>query len=323
MTAIQVRESVTTRQVEKTLVIANPAASGLAGGVERIQQWIGGQDHCELRLTEYPGDAMRFVQQALVGSTRRFVVAGGDGTVHEVVSLLARREPEKYTLGILPMGTGNDLARTLEIPLDFQQAARVIRDDYRRPIDLIRLTINGDAEHYIINAATGGVSERVRGSVNPAYKSTLGPLAYMVAAVGVFRKVPRYRVQLEVDGHHFAAETPTIVVANGRTAGGGHPVAPNAQVDDGLAEVVVATPRTRMQELKLLMRLEVARHLDSDYVVHRSGRRIELHCDPPMGFSLDGESSEAASKAVFEVLPRTLKVIVPREQPRPLPPFVA
>ncbi|MEX2673662.1 MAG: diacylglycerol kinase family protein [Phycisphaeraceae bacterium] len=298
--------------LEQTLVIANPAASGGRSQLERLEQWLEGQHHCTLRVTQYPGDAIRFVQQAIVTNTRRFIIGGGDGTIHEVVSLLARKNPQDFTIGILPFGTGNDLARTLEIPLDFEQAAQIIRDDYRKPIDLIKVTTDDEQTHYVANAATGGVSERVTGSVSPAHKTMFGPLSYLVAAAGMLRKTPKYRIHLKTDGDEFAAETPTIVVANGRTAGGGHPVAPNAVIDDGVAEAVVATPRTRAQQVKLLLRLEVARHLDSDYLVHRSARWIELKSDPPMPFSLDGERLDPVKKLTFEVLPRTLNVIVPK-----------
>ena len=244
------------------------------------------------------------------------VIAGGDGTVHAVVNGLGPHFPN-VPLGVLPLGTGNDFCRTLAVPLDPVAAVEVLRDGRPRAIDVAR--VEGGRTGFMVNAATGGFSGRVASEVTSDLKEFWGPLAYLRGAVGPAAEPPRYRVTLRLDGGPPETfDALNVVVANGRTAAGGFPVAPTASPEDGKLDVVVVRPGDALDLSVLAARLMHGDYLTDENVTHRLARWVELDSDPPMPFSIDGEPSEG-SRWVFTVVPGALRVLTGPDY-RPAPP---
>ena len=184
-----------------------------------------------------PGD----LDAALDGlDGRTLVLMGGDGSVHAAVGRLRARgqlDPDR-PVGIVPLGTGNDLARTLGVPLDPADAARALLDGTARVLDLVV----DDAGGVVVNAVHLGVgaeaAERASG-----LKGRLGKAAYAVGGVLAGAGAAGWNLRVVVDGDplDLDGEALMVGVANGRTIGGGAELAPGAEPDDGLLDVVVAT----------------------------------------------------------------------------------
>lgn len=234
-------------------------------------------------------------------------VAGGDGTVHAAANGLLKANSHA-AFGIIPLGTGNDFCRTLAIPLDPMAAASLLQNGTPRDIDAIR--IEGDKSGYLLNAATGGFSGQVASQVTSEQKAAWGPLAYLRGALGPIADLPRYRLTIRFDrGEPETFDALNIVVANGRMAAGGIPVAPTANPEDGKFDVVIVPSCDALDLTVVAARLLHGDYLGDENVVHRLAERVEIESDPPISFSIDGELCQG-SRFTFSIVPKALRIVV-------------
>ena len=238
----------------------------------------------------------------------RIVAAGGDGTLNEVVNGL-RQDATSIVLGLVPLGTGNDFARTLNLPPSVDDAIDLLVAGHTRPIDLVRVT--SDEVRYFLNVSTGGFSGLVDEQLSPEMKKTWGPLSYLRGAAAALPKLRAYRTTVSLDN----AESLTlnlydVVIANGRYVGSGTPIAPEASIDDGLVDVILITEQSAAELALLAARFALATHLSSSAIVFRRAAKVTINSRPKMRFNVDGELV-GNEPAQFEVLPRALRFIVP------------
>jgi diacylglycerol kinase (ATP) len=290
----------------QTWVIVNPNA-GSVDELAGIEETLGRLPDTSVKLTEQAGDAERLAREALEQGVERVVAAGGDGTLNEVVNGLSA-DFGRAILGLLPMGTGNDFARTIGVPDDLDEALAVLKEGRVRTIDVARTDVNGRGRCFL-NMSAGGFSGEVSERAGDA-KDRWGPLAYMRAAIGALPELKGFLTRITLNGAEtLDLETYNIVVSNGRYVASGIPVAPQAVLDDGLLDVMIA-PATTIPELAVLVpTVLLGRHTDSDLLLFRKATRVEIRCDPPMGFNVDGELLGEGT-ARFDILPRALRMIV-------------
>ena len=211
-------------------------------------------------------------------------------------------------LAFIPLGTGNDLCRTLGIPLDPVEALSVLDMGRMRKIDVMR--VEGGYSGFAVNAATGGLSGRVAADVTAEMKAFWGPFAYLRGAAGPVAERAAYRLSLRFDdGPPEVFEALNIVVANARTAAGGFTVAPTANLEDGLLDVVIVRASDFLDLSVIAAHLMAGDYLADANVLHRVARKVEIESDPPMPFSIDGEVAEGPRFA-FSIVPRALRVLV-------------
>lgn len=234
-------------------------------------------------------------------------VAGGDGTVHAAVNGLVAAGADA-ALAVIPLGTGNDLCRTLDIPLDPVAAVGLLRTAPPRRLDVLR--VEGDFAGFVVNAATGGFSGKVAAEVTGELKAEWGPLAYLVGAAGPIADPPRYTLTIRYDDGppEVVDDVLNVVVANGRTAAGGLEVAPDANPEDGLLDLIVVRSGDLLDRSVIAARLMAGDYQHDDLVAHRRARRVEIASDPPLPVSLDGERGEG-SRFVFTVVPGAVRVL--------------
>ncbi len=258
----------------------------------------------------YPlGDPARLaetVREAVGEGYDPIVLGGGDGTVSSTVDFLANHHA---TLGLLPLGTANDFARTLEIPSGLEAACRTIANGKVVDIDL-----GLAGENYYVNVASVGLSVEVTRSLSAQLKRSIGPLAYPVAALRSFFKHEPFSARLTFpDGDHEPAEYERLLqvaVGNGRFYGGGMVVAPDAGIDDRQLDVY-AIKLGRSRDL-----IGVARYLKSGDFVKSEGvdhfvtRRVHLATEPELAVNVDGELV-ARTPEDFSIASNSLHVIVP------------
>jgi len=289
------------------LTIVNPAAAGGRLGREwpRLQPKLeeSGLDS-ETVFTEAPGHASELAARAVAGGTRRVLVAGGDGTVCEAAEGMAGIGG--CELAILPLGTGNDGARTLGVPTDLSQAARVATSGIARPVDLIRV-----GDRMVLNAIgiglTADINERAA-----RVKWVRGIAVYLgTAAVSLFKfRAPQVRIV--VDGRVIDSTMTILAVHNGPTTGGGFALTPEAVPDDGLldATLVPDVPVTgRLQRLIGALRGNL-HTMDGSIALQTA--LLELHHDEPLAVHFDGNAGILEGPVTrFEIVPKALKVVVP------------
>jgi diacylglycerol kinase family enzyme len=259
----------------------------------------------------------RELEAALAGrGDRRVVVLGGDGSVHAAVATLDRlgalgaAEP----VGIVPRGTGNDLARTLGLPLDPVAAARAALSGRGRPLDLIR----ADDGRLVLNAVHVGVGARA-GAEAMRFKERLGTAAFPLGAAIAGVTTAGWAPRIEADGRvigsgEWSADGGTgvlmLAVCNGPTIAGGTPLAPGAALDDGLADVVVCTATGPVARTAFAAALLRGTHLQRPDVTVVRAAEVTFS-GTPVDLDADGEIQEGVAARTWRVAHSAWSVVVP------------
>jgi YegS/Rv2252/BmrU family lipid kinase len=239
---------------------------------------------------------------------RTVVLVGGDGSVHTAVDALRRRgelSPDE-PLGLVPLGTGNDLARTLGIPLEPADAARALLDGSPHPLDLL-VDDDGGVVVNVVHLGVGAeAAERATG-----LKDRLGKAAYPVGSVLAAAGPTGWDLRVEVDGEVVEVDGPALMVAvaNGRTIGGGAEVAPDAVPDDGLLDVVVATSTGPLARLGFGVALREGEHVEREDVTTRRGRTVTV-TGQPFPLNADGELGGPVGSRTWRVEPEAWALLV-------------
>jgi diacylglycerol kinase (ATP) len=236
------------------------------------------------------------------GAVDLVILAGGDGTMNSAVDALVDC---KLPLAILPTGTGNDLARTLDIPTDLEAGAGVIGAGRRHRIDLG--CVNGK---YFFNAASIGLSAEVTRHHTKERKRRYWVFAYLLSLRDAWRHTRPFRARLTCDGRSIRLRAIQITVGNGRHYGGGMTVREDAAIDDGWLDVYCLRPGSFWGLLALFpaLRLGRLRHRESAHVMR--GRTIEVRTRRPLPVNTDGDLT-TRTPAEFRVVPGALEVVVP------------
>lgn len=287
-------------------VILNPHA-GTAGDVQALETELRRLGNVTLRITKNPGDAQRMAREAIEQGCTQVVAAGGDGTINEVVNGLAH-DFSQARLGVIPLGTGNDFVRSIGIPNDRAEAVRILAEGVTRELDVV--CVSSDQTRYFINVSAGGFSGLVDERLTDEMKRAWGPMAYLRSAAAALPDLTDYHTQIAFDEDELVeTKVYNLVIANARYVAGGIPIAPEAQLDDGLVDVLIV-PTASMPKLALLVpQILLGQHLDSELITFRRAHKLRVDSRPRMWFNADGELV-GNEPSTFEVLPKALKVIV-------------
>jgi diacylglycerol kinase (ATP) len=299
----------------RSCIILNPRA-GSAEQTEALREALAAQIEGTLYETDSAGHATALAAEALEAGYDLIVAAGGDGTINEIVNGFAI-DFARARLGIIPLGTGNDLARTLAIPTDPLAALNIVMRGAEHRLDLMKAETANQAT-YGINVAAGGFSGQVGEVLTDELKASWGPLAYLLGAARIIPDLASYTTTIAwEDGPVERVEALNIVVANGRTAAGGFQVAPLANPEDGLLDVIIVHYGDVLGLAGVAARLLSGNYLHSEQVVHRKARRVHIASQPGMWFNVDGELF-TSQPITFTVMPRALRVMVgPEYTPSP------
>ena len=261
-------------------------------------------------ISEHPGHAVDLVARAVEGGCRHVLAVGGDGTVNECANGIFRQTAvptAEVTLGVMPIGTGNDWARTHGVPKDYAGVAALMADGASRLHDVGLAEFGDGSARHFINVAGLGFDAHV---VEALPDRTLGPLAYLV---GLAKGLLGYRaVSLGLTFADRRIDTRAFVLffAIGRYCGSGMNVAPRAEVDDGLFDITLIQDLSRWEVLKSLRRLFDGTLLTHPKVLALREAEGAVEAATTQPVEADGELIGHAPVR-FSILPRALRVIAP------------
>lgn len=236
------------------------------------------------------------------------IAAGGDGTIREVSSALVGSD---IRFAILPLGTGNLLARNLGIPLDVQDAVKVAFGPNTRAIDLVRLTADDrEPEHFAVMAGMG-VDAALMNATNADLKRILGPAAYFLAAPFVLT-APPFSCRISVDeGEELPTMASIALVGNVGTVMGQIQLLPDAKPDDGILDLLVASPQKVTDWARIAGRVMSGAN-DPAEIARASGTAVSIEIDgDPVEYQLDGDTVGSCTRLIAEVVPEAISVKVP------------
>jgi len=270
----------------------------------------------EIAATKNPGELDGVLHRA---GSRRIVVAGGDGSLHAVVAALHRRnELAGKTLALLPLGTGNDFARGTGIPLDIEDAARLVLAGEPRPVDLI---VDETGEIVVNNVHVGAGAQASR--KGHTWKSrlggigvgnlNLGKLGYPIGALLAAVNPPSHRLRVEIDGKVVNdVDRPVLMVAvgNGASVGGGTELTPEADPESGLMDVMIARAVSPAAKLGYVAQVRKGEHHERDDVLYLRGHVVSVRGEE-FWVSADGEVYGPERSRTWRLEPAAYAMVLP------------
>jgi lipid kinase YegS len=245
----------------------------------------------EVRVTWEPGDAERLTAEAVTqagsGNIDCIVAGGGDGTINEVfAAAYAAGLPAGCSLGILPLGTANDFAHAAGVPLqDPKGALQLAASAAPRWIDIGLLN-----NRPFVNLVSGGFGSRVTVETDPELKKRLGGFAYVLTGISRFAELSANAGRFRAENFSWEGRFVAVAIGNGRQAGGGVPLCPDALIDDGMLDLMILPELDRSARLDAFARLlrDGAGSIRADVVTARSAW-IEYESEEELNVNLDGE----------------------------------
>ena len=288
-------------------VVFNPRSGKGRGArlVRPVLDALGGVEHA---MTAAAGDEERITRDALARGFRRIVAVGGDGTWSNVGDAIVRSGTDA-ALGLVPAGTGCDLAKSLGVPAkDVAGCARIVLGGQTTRIDAGRV----EGRHFLNVLGFGFDIAVIEDSWTVRHLG--GDLLYLYCALRQLHRFPGFPVRMDVDGT--AGERRDmlmLVIANARVFGGGFKIAPAADLADGRLDAVSFANMPLRRRLPLMGSLLRGTHRDAPEVSMTSGSRFDLRFDAPPAYETDGEWRRAsAADLSVTVAPGALRVLVPR-----------
>ncbi|MER2227575.1 MAG: diacylglycerol kinase family protein [Carnobacterium sp.] len=298
--------------MKKAVLIVNPSSGGEKGNeysklaLETLESLY---DEVVLKETEKGGDAEVFAKSAAKERVEAIFVMGGDGTVNESISGLAEEE-YRPKLGIIPLGTVNDLGRALGIPLDPASAIRMLADAITKELDVGKV----NDTYFIDVIAIGKIPEAVK-NVGADQKTRLGSLAYFIEGAKALSDGQSYTFKLELDDEVFEQESSLVLIALTNSVGGFKKMLPHAKIDDGYLHLIVLKGKTLMDKLKLVPKIVSGNATDANetfYKKFKSGKLSVSEEDNQVISNIDGDEGDKLPLNV-QVLPSHITIFVPKD----------
>jgi diacylglycerol kinase (ATP) len=298
----------------KATFLVNPASANGATGrrwpkLEARARELG--LHGETLYSQRPGQLSELAREA-AGNGSLLVVVGGDGTLNEVVNGIAGAGAE---IAFVAAGTGQDFGRTHGIPTRFDDAIRVALDGTARAVDIGRVVFRaaggGEATRYFANVGSAGMSGAVAKRANSMSKALGGRATFYYALVREFAVWRNSEVTVRFDDSERTGRMHDVIVANGRWHGGGMKLAPDAEPDDGLFDVVLIGDITKLDFVTTSPKLYRGGHVRHPRVEVVRSATVSIEGPTPLPLELDGEQ-DGTTPARFEVVRAGLRVRAPR-----------
>lgn len=264
----------------------------------------------EVRVTWEAGDSALFAAEASKDGIDTVIAGGGDGTVNEVLNGLVHVDGNTSALGVIPLGTANDFARSAGIPLQLEAALRVAVETEPVTVD-----VGHSGDRAFMNVATGGFGTEVTVNTNPKLKRLLGGAAYFITGLGRFSELEPVQVRLRGPDLEWEGKLLVLAVGNARQAGGGHVLCPEAVLDDGLLDIGVLPDVAEDQQSEAISALMTkGMQAVKDAALYWRVPWVEVEAPKGIYINLDGEPTHATHHR-FEIDAGRLKLHLPESTP--------
>ncbi|PQO46294.1 diacylglycerol/lipid kinase family protein [Blastopirellula marina] len=288
----------------KTCTLFNGRSGGAKAIGPQVEKLAARDGTTWIRIDELSSEELleRIAQQ----QPERVILVGGDGTVSRTLALLS--SPSDLQFGIVPTGTGNDLARSLDLPLDDVEAAwELAAHGEARKMDVVETSL--DEPKLLFNAMTAGIGGVVAQEIDSTNKERFGALAYWFSALSVLTNPPIFQIRLRLnDDEVIEQEVYAFCVANGRCAGGGFIIAPTAKLDDAKIHVTVLPALSTVEMLDAGINFMWTEEDAAERIVTYDASAVEFHAEPEIPCSLDGEQATYQS-AKFIIVPGARMIV--------------
>jgi diacylglycerol kinase family enzyme len=293
------------------LLLITHADAGNADALGAALEVLGEQVSVEVCETSNPGELDGVLHRA---GSRPIVVAGGDGSLHAVVATLHRRNDlSGKTLGLLPLGTGNDFARAIGVPLDPVEAATALLKSTPKAMDLIVDEL-GEVVVNNVHVGTSALASRHGAS----FKEILGPfglglLGYPLGVARAAIRPPAVRLRIEIDGELVAdvdRRVLMVAVGNGSSVGGGAEINPDADPESRTLDVMVSYATDPLARVGYAVDVVRGKHQDREDVLHRRGTQVSVSGED-FWISADGEISGPERRRTWHIEPAAYSMLLP------------
>ncbi|EOI1353690.1 lipid kinase YegS [Citrobacter amalonaticus] len=260
-----------------------------------------------VRVTWEKGDAERYVEEARRLGVETVIAGGGDGTINEVSTALIQCEgPDIPALGILPLGTANDFATSVGIPEELDKALKLAIVGNAIEIDMAQV----NDKTCFINMATGGFGTRITTETPEKLKAALGGVSYIIHGLMRMDTLKPDRCEIRGENFHWQGDALVIGIGNGRQAGGGQQLCPNALINDGLLQLRIFTGEEILPALFSTLKPQE----ENPNIIDGASAWFDIRAPHDITFNLDGEPL-SGQEFHIEILPAALRCRLPPDCP--------
>lgn len=292
--------------MQKALLVVNPSSGGEQAkkyeqlAHEKLKTLF---DEVVVLHTKKAGDAKNFTREATIERYHSVFVMGGDGTVNEGISGIAEQE-YRPNFGFIPLGTVNDLARALEIPLEPEEAIENLSIDSFKSLDVGKIN-----EAYFMNVVAIGTIPEAINDVEPEKKTKLGKIAYFISGIKQLAGTQSYSFHLTVDSQEEKIESSTLLIGLTNSIGGFETLISDAKVDDGKLHLIYLKDSSFLDTLKTLPDLLKGVDESTDNLAYQVCEKIEvsLSNDAELATNVDGDEGDKLPVNI-SILPTHLTV---------------
>lgn len=275
-----------------------------------VMDWRDQGHDLAVRVTWEAGDAERYVKEALDLGYTTLIAGGGDGSVRDIVHAMMASDRDDLALAILPLGTANDFATAAGIPEAMPEALALL-DSPATASDVIQVN-----DHYFMNMATGGFGTEVTTQTSEDLKGMLGGAAYLLTGLTRFSEIQAAQGSFRGDDFEWQGEFLALGLGNGRQAGGGQRLCPDALINDGLLDVAILPAQMDLLAgVRELFDSEARLDPEQEGLFVRTRlSSLQVKTPSPMNLNLDGEPVQSTEFNITVIRDR-LKLHLPSDSP--------
>lgn len=290
-----------------SLLILNGKGAGDPGLREAINQLREDGVEIHVRVTWEKGDAARYLDEACRLGVATVIAGGGDGTINEVATAIIHCENSHIpVLGLLPLGTANDFATSVGVPNELDKALKLAIAGNATAIDIARV----NEKTCFINMATGGFGTRITSETPEKLKAALGGVSYLIHGLMRMDTLKADRCEIRGEAFHWQGDALVIGIGNGRQAGGGQQLCPDALINDGLLHLRIFTG----EELLPALFSTLSRPEENPNLIDGISSWFEITAPHDITFNLDGEPMTGREFRI-DILPHALECRLPPNCP--------